>query len=1563
MEPHDVLKKLQNCQNDVSIFRKLISTAPLHDSTGESVREWQTILAHIIEIISNNSELGNERILLACHAFYSLLSTQCDSHSLKDIIIGFQKLDSCNLCFLEKQYTVSDLELFKLLNAYGYLQMNRKDVLETCFEYDALLIMFDVIYRNCMKYTKYTYFGYRVLSVWLKRLKNTIDACFWDKQNCILEQKLEAIIFSNWSNVLNNLCKQNAEIFNMYLRIMLQKHKKTFIDNVYQICLRDMSWQNETKYIILTEVLQVHDIKVQTMQCFLFELCNSLTKNSLRCGGTKLYMTILRKLSEVEWKEMFGEVMKFIINRWESGKHMDHNALQSLFTYWLEPTIEMYRNILSFLWELCCDIPGYFFRSHLHRMAAKIHIELPQPFEIYYHLDNKKEIIRLNVFAVLCYRAVELINIDETDPFFLIKQFLWFNANSTTILMREGIIKYFRILCSNILKVVNVKTDCIQSISEFMNWLHEYFLDCFEIGSCYQRKILALNLYEILLSFTNKNLYKSYTHHKKCLHNIIAINLKTTDNSSRLLRGIFLGGLRNLCRRFTNKESLFLLLRLVLDSAIDVRQLASTLILEYFGKDALSTTEKCILYNCAWEHCNSSKFYKIESGAILIKIIAHWLPLYKTTNSSDVFKNTAAIFFDNEYNNILVYSSYSEFLLNEAKCQLADMKSDILKAIVKNRPFYGVLTALLAVAFRGGPENLVLTSQFMEKILSLLKDAVEFFLSIFSAKASNTVYSSSFAEMGLAIDEKIKTSEIEDFDYDELQLSPAHQISCEIASEIGKLIQSNAQVKCSIDIIVMVLLKCRHKGVVECAGVAIANLSKCLYNKEKYSELPKVYLTYLLEEDTRKSLHLTRRGAGLSIMFHKLVVSDNRNNRPTVHFAVKTLLHSLKNFSMTTVRNVETGEDSPWAKRLHFLRALVADKEIHAQLVPYMEDICLTCFKYMESDVWIVRNASLQLYGAVVPRLVGQCTRKGDEVFDFGDGYSVNHFITHYPILTNHMWAQLQDVSKIRGTSNTALRSYSSVVHTLIVLSKLSMSGCDLVDYPARIFTTKFKHLLVIFLGNPMIHVRQLAAKAYTALTPFNKANSEIKAIRQKILSSHDNNMSHGYLLTCKYLREKFIHDTRSLVHEIKEDYGKVYWTGNLGNSRYFNIIKTWNNIRIHKKVAQPCYILETLFLQEASPHTHFTDTQSFHYNLPITESVVSSQKIQPGFFQFVGYCEQLLVAYFKTFGSKFDDVEQTAICNILNLGCTEQGIEFLKSLSHCAPLLEFILKYLTSIKSNYHQLLLDEIITFTLRTIRHTSLETNKLEFDEIIEKFNKVEIAVNSNITRVKNSLILAFSKRETLINEILLHVSDICLDEKQSVRLIAVEYLELVLHRFARLKNDNKLIIMRCCLILLKDEITEIREIISTLLQTHVLCKYIGPILHQKWQHEEIVYQRFLSDVIRYHIVDNSIEFIQYFTHAVQNDDSNMMIENPFHHNDSIFHKEESKFLNICFLYDSANKDRSSRKNYSDVIHAIETRRFRKLQEEAGFSYDDLRVILYLKEIDYMVQKRDIVIQQWK
>lgn len=284
------------------------------------MKECQMILMYIIEIISSNSELGNERVLLACHAFYALLPTLYrNSRYLENTVMRFQELDSHDLYFLENRYTISDLELFKLLNAYGYLQANKKD---THFDYDILLLMFDVIYRNCMKYTRYSYFAYKVLYAWVKQLKQTSDTRFWCESNCIIERKLEVIIFSNWSNALNDVRKQNAQIFNIYLQIMLRKYKD--IHHIFIEYISKISWQNEVKYIILTEICQVSDIGLNFMKNpqHLIELCISLTKNSLRCSGTKLYLTILRRLSEDQWKKLFINqgVFKFIINFWEAEK-------------------------------------------------------------------------------------------------------------------------------------------------------------------------------------------------------------------------------------------------------------------------------------------------------------------------------------------------------------------------------------------------------------------------------------------------------------------------------------------------------------------------------------------------------------------------------------------------------------------------------------------------------------------------------------------------------------------------------------------------------------------------------------------------------------------------------------------------------------------------------------------------------------------------------------------------------------------------------------------------------------------------------------------------------------------------------------------------------------------------------------------------------------------------------------------------------------------------------------------------------------------------------------------
>lgn len=285
------------------------------------MKEWRVVLAYIVEIMSSNSELGNDRILLATNAFYALLSARCTSQFL-NTAVQFQTLDSPDLRFLEQQYTVRDLELFKLLNTYGYLQANQRNVIK----YDVLLVMFDVIYRNCIRYTKYSYFAYKVLYIWLKKFQKMSDVTFWHRNDCAVERKLEAIIFSNWSNAINDICKQNAQVFNIYLQIMSQKYGEAFLVYAFKTCCDCMSWQNETKYSILAEIFQVQNalrLIMHTnddMHNFLCDLCIGLTRNSLRCGSTKVYLAIFRKLSEDDWKKWFGDVMKFVIYRWESGK-------------------------------------------------------------------------------------------------------------------------------------------------------------------------------------------------------------------------------------------------------------------------------------------------------------------------------------------------------------------------------------------------------------------------------------------------------------------------------------------------------------------------------------------------------------------------------------------------------------------------------------------------------------------------------------------------------------------------------------------------------------------------------------------------------------------------------------------------------------------------------------------------------------------------------------------------------------------------------------------------------------------------------------------------------------------------------------------------------------------------------------------------------------------------------------------------------------------------------------------------------------------------------------------
>lgn len=125
------------------------------------------------------------------------------------------------------------------------------------------------------------------------------------------------------------------------------------------------------------------------------------------------------------------------------------------------------------------------------------------------------------------------------------------------------------------------------------------------------------------------------------------------------------------------------------------------------------------------KNCNSSKFYEVETGASLMKILSTWEPFN-------------AEFITNKCEKSTLCNSYYEFFLCEAQKQLLQMKEDILKAIVHNGSFYGILTAMLNCNFEDGLENCTPPLNFIKNLLDFLDDAITFFLSILSSKSATT---------------------------------------------------------------------------------------------------------------------------------------------------------------------------------------------------------------------------------------------------------------------------------------------------------------------------------------------------------------------------------------------------------------------------------------------------------------------------------------------------------------------------------------------------------------------------------------------------------------------------------------------------------------------------------------------------------------------------------------------------------------------------------------------------------------------------------------------------------
>ncbi|XP_002069494.3 uncharacterized protein LOC6648110 [Drosophila willistoni] len=203
---------------------------------------------------------------------------------------------------------------------------------------------------------------------------------------------------------------------------------------------------------------------------------------------------------------------------------------------------------------------------------------------------------------------------------------------------------------------------------------------------------------------------------------------------------------------------------------------------------------------------------------------------------------------------------------------------------------------------------------------------------------------------------------------------------CDLSTSIGcSLLNPQAEVnfealqRC-LDINVAVLIRCRHKGAIEAAGLSIGRLTRNITQSLDSHSQGFVMLHECLDRELlsdSRQVSTTRRGAGFAIMFLHVLKNDNPRQRLLLHRAVQRILQRLS--KATTAGGDCAGNLDRWeALALHYLCVLVRDTELRPAMSKYYNEIMLVAMEHIDHAEWTISNAALQLYGASLGKLAGQ---------------------------------------------------------------------------------------------------------------------------------------------------------------------------------------------------------------------------------------------------------------------------------------------------------------------------------------------------------------------------------------------------------------------------------------------------------------------------------------------------------------------------------------------------------------------------------------------------------------
>lgn len=1066
-----------------------------------------------------------------------------------------------------------------LLNCYPML-----DILFECSCFTFYSI-FPSIIKLCNGRLTNEFYVYRLMNQYLKifheygqiLIKNRGQNDYNDNLITIFQQTMP-IIDSNWEspiNGVNNLMKQNYQYLIKLMKLSIFNFKHFIIDQ-FEISTR-LPFTCKAKYrklAILTDILseKIQDNEKTGLEENIFELpfkidsdfaiktVKHLSINTLSNCIAEFYKTSLNSIAlssfdekqcTENWSSLWLKSITFIFK----SDLIESSVVQAIILSQILPcTVKLIPESIDILLNQLSDClygQACLVRICLDKFSRNNPITsiLPEPKWILKILVDYDDMTRAEGLALLLQE--KFIVKKRTLICKILKKFLRNNLNVDNPVFRQRILSllerfYFKIITSLCDRFdSDTKLNQLNEMDQFyVKFLNETFnllaISLFP-GSCYQRKYTALNLLGSIFTLTKNE------------------NKKAT--------------LKNLLKQ--NDEKIFeriqlLILFGLIDKDDKIRRLSCKVLALYYELSMIDKEESYLelIHTLAIFYIQSFRHQECHIGGLFFEYILK--TDFKFSSIEFLISKAQQRFYSEDFRQNLLKSSYTDPLHGWILSLNHSLKFDTFYELIRNN--LGNFSPDLVI-------NKNVRQKIYLPIIQLATECLDYFLKIlipnFKMQRLNTdecqefynneeefddyqYYSPSFLEMCESIKQVVPVDSnlLEDFSSTnqfQLILSMCWlniKESCFLLTNITKLfsdllgfIVENGSSLNNVELLILpeeicmignkivnLLQRCRHKGVIEAAGVSLTQFTQSFLRIQYYingiapgnvchsyqlavKQFTDEILSVISMENQQKT-SITRRSAGLALIVQSVLIGESEsihlyrikqpNNNGTLYERLVSLLIEISQMPIT--EDLLGQNDLYQANALHILRSIIGTSALSHLTYKTAEDlfqICITGFTYHKH--WQIRNASLQLFGACVTRMLGQKkrTKPNPDPFESDEStITIIEFESRYPNL-------IKIISKHLETSLSNCEHKPELVPILAVLA----SFAPINEYKDELKSEqKIKQSLIKCLSNKSWKIRMLAAKSLSNILSVSEFES---FIIDSILNKEKNlNLLHG-LICC----------------------------------------------------------------------------------------------------------------------------------------------------------------------------------------------------------------------------------------------------------------------------------------------------------------------------------------------------------------------------------------------------------------------------------------------------------------